>query len=47
MSSHVGPIVVGGHQLEEEQVSEEHGGQQMSCATETNFSLEQGKPQYM
>jgi hypothetical protein len=26
MSSHVGPIVVGGHQLEEEQVSEDHGG---------------------
>jgi hypothetical protein len=44
MTSHVGPIVVGGFLQEKEVGLEELGGQQASSTVETNFSIKQGKP---
>jgi hypothetical protein len=37
MPSHVGPIIVGGHQQEEEQVPEELGGQHLSSAIDEDI----------
>jgi hypothetical protein len=47
MSSHVGPIATGGFPQEKEAILVEVGGQHTSSTVETNFSLKQGKPQYM
>jgi hypothetical protein len=44
MSSHVGPIVVGGFPQEKEVIPEELGGQQRSSIVDTNTPFEQGNP---
>jgi hypothetical protein len=44
MSSHVGPVIIGSHQQEEERVPEELWGQHTSSVADPNLSLEQGKP---